>query len=198
MKNILTTIILAGVIAWAGCAVAMSVEFDAEEGSSSFAEVHELFGFGTGLTATLSELENFNLNNSESHKFDFFTLESASDFYLGIYTINARLSFEADDQPIDFENTGYGLWLSVAGYFSGGILHWGNPVQEFHLPDGNVLQVELEGGVEIVKGSTQTISATVTNLGGAAPVPEPSTILLFGAGALGLFGYSRRRSSKKA
>lgn len=31
-----------------------------------------------------------------------------------------------------------------------------------------------------------------------APVPEPSTMLLFGVGALGLLGYSRKRSSKKA
>jgi hypothetical protein len=32
----------------------------------------------------------------------------------------------------------------------------------------------------------------------SAPVPEPSTMLLFGAGALGLLGYSRKRSNKKA
>ncbi|BHH81959.1 PEP-CTERM sorting domain-containing protein [Desulforhopalus sp. 52FAK] len=31
-----------------------------------------------------------------------------------------------------------------------------------------------------------------------APVPEPSTMLLFGTGILGLVGYSRKRSNKKA
>ncbi|MEA3241376.1 MAG: PEP-CTERM sorting domain-containing protein, partial [Pseudomonadota bacterium] len=30
----------------------------------------------------------------------------------------------------------------------------------------------------------------------AAPVPEPSTILLMGIGLLGLVGYSRKRSKK--
>ena len=33
---------------------------------------------------------------------------------------------------------------------------------------------------------------------GSAPVPEPSTLLLMGAGILGLIGYNRKRFSKKA
>ncbi|PHR24437.1 MAG: hypothetical protein COA36_15470 [Desulfotalea sp.] len=44
--------------------------------------------------------------------------------------------------------------------------------------------------------STSTFDLDYDNQ--AAPVPEPSTMLLFGAGALGLFGYSRKRSHKKA
>lgn len=32
----------------------------------------------------------------------------------------------------------------------------------------------------------------------SVPVPEPSTMILFGVGALGLFGYNRKRSNKKA
>ena len=44
--------------------------------------------------------------------------------------------------------------------------------------------------------STSTFTLDYDN--GTAPVPEPSTMLLFGAGALGLLGYSRKRSNKKA
>jgi len=38
-------------------------------------------------------------------------------------------------------------------------------------------------------------SATVTL---AAPVPEPSSMAMFGIGALGLFGYGRRRRQTSA
>ncbi len=38
----------------------------------------------------------------------------------------------------------------------------------------------------------------IDNVSGGAPVPEPSTILLMGAGLLGLVGYSRKRSGKKS
>lgn len=51
----------------------------------------------------------------------------------------------------------------------------------------------LDGIIEIEK-STFTLDYDNQT----APVPEPSTMLLFGAGLAGLVGYSRKRSSKKA
>jgi PEP-CTERM motif len=49
-----------------------------------------------------------------------------------------------------------------------------------------------------VWGSSSDITGRVTNISDAttAPVPEPSTMLLFGAGLAGLVGYSRKRSNK--
>lgn len=47
----------------------------------------------------------------------------------------------------------------------------------------------------VVNGYSNSASVGNSN---SAPVPEPSTILLMGAGILGLVGYNRKRSSKEA
>ena len=47
-------------------------------------------------------------------------------------------------------------------------------------------------------GSPATLSHISAYNGGSTPVPEPSTILLMGAGLLGLVGYNRKRFSKKS
>ena len=49
-------------------------------------------------------------------------------------------------------------------------------------------------GDGILELDTSTFTLDYDN--GAAPVPEPSTILLMGIGLLGLVGYSRKRSKK--
>ena len=57
----------------------------------------------------------------------------------------------------------------------------------------NVTLVCLAGDF-IFNGARLTAEGTEP---GAAPVPEPSTVLLMGSGLLGLVGYSRKRFSKK-
>lgn len=51
----------------------------------------------------------------------------------------------------------------------------------------------LYGDEDIVSSLDITI-----NPGGAAPVPEPATILLVGTGLIGIIGFSRKRFNKKA
>jgi len=56
----------------------------------------------------------------------------------------------------------------------------------------------LEDGTAIDNNVYITGTATVTLAAPATAVPEPSSIAMFGIGALGLFGYSRRRRQTSA
>jgi hypothetical protein len=61
--------------------------------------------------------------------------------------------------------------------------------------------VERANYVLIAQRIIQTMIPTIVypiNPGGAAPVPEPSTILLVGTGLLGIIGFGRKRLNKKA
>lgn len=81
--------------------------------------------------------------------------------------------------------------LDIASLFvswdSGDILHCGLLISEL-LVDGDTWNGD------IILGDS-TFRLDYDN--GTAPVPEPSTILLLGAGLLGLAGYNRKRFNKK-
>ena len=98
--------------------------------------------------------------------------------------------------------TGQGdaTWGTIGGVISGGALNWDDSTLPdiITLADGNRVSIDFEEGVEIGFGSIATVHAYITNLGNAtAPVPEPGTIFLLGAGLAGLGIYSRRKMKIK-
>ena len=64
--------------------------------------------------------------------------------------------------------------------------------------NGTTLTGTLEDGTAFNNDVTIFSSGTVTLAAPATAVPEPSSIAMFGIGALGLFGYGRRRRQTSA
>ncbi len=96
------------------------------------------------------------------------------------YTAGAGGSVHNYDAYIDYTFDSPGTYIiGVAEYYaSAGTGGWSGGI-----PDS---------------GDTYTLQVSIEGHGiGQQPVPEPSTILLMGAGLLGLAGYSRRRFNKK-
>ena len=134
----------------------------------------------------------FSLAEGEHHTFKFFSFDvDAHPWFVGggAARVEANLSFETP--VLDSTNTGSGLWGSVGGYFSAGVFKWDNPVQTYMI-NGTEIEISLNDIKAFGFGDSATVYATVKNLG-MATVPEPSTMLLFGAGLVGIAGMSRRR-----
>jgi hypothetical protein len=201
MKKVLMFLIAALLVFGAGLSNATMINVALDDGS--FVDVENDWSLGGSLSAELSgdlDTLNFELADSESIPFDFFTF-NVEDYRNdgwggGLFSVNAGLSFMSPS--LNAVNSGGGVWGSAFGY-SAGAFFWDNPVQTFLLDDGNGFSVALSQGFTLVAGSSETITATVTNLGGApAPVLEPSTILLMGVGLVGVVGVGRKRFAKKS
>jgi hypothetical protein len=202
MKKILATTLTFCVLAWAGNAMATPVVFDFTGGDGSY-ETSSADFWGsdstTVLTASATPADKRNLY-----------LGSAG---LGVYAEGDRAHFE------DFQVDGLGIDESILFTFESNVTLLSATFGHVGTNDDFTLFVnDAEAIRDIIKPRTPYVfentwisdnfefkalernddfyiaSITVDT----APVPEPTTMLLFGTGLLGLVSFNRKRLAKKS
>lgn len=174
---------------------AIPIDFDVDGAPASWVAITNVSTWPSGWTSIDAEIvdgidgKSFSLDDGESYTFDFFKI-TVEGLGIGTADIEATLAFELPSVS-QITGNGSGLWGTIFGVISGGYLYWTNMPQTITLANGDYFDVDFEDVAVVGFGNSTTVSATVT--AHAAPVSEPTTILLSGIGLLGMGFYLRKK-----